>query len=174
MPSGHTSPIPGSAECVESLSRSRTFRSGGTVLGQAVLLPAQAGWAPFASSFPILPTHVSVCRKPRVKPKWGGKLLTHWKNNTTFLLDLFLSLFLVQPHKHVSQCRTGHDDPHGPTTAENLRDEPQPLVHFPSFTQQRQLTQDLLNTTTPSGLRSVLWAACITLLPELPDTTGIF
>ena len=98
------------------------------MLGEVVLLPAQAGWGPFASSPLAPPTQASasVRRKPRQIPKWGGKLLTHWKNDIIFLLDLFLSLFMVQPHKHVPQCRTGDSEPHGPTTAEELLDEPQP------------------------------------------------
>lgn len=124
------------------LSHGGSSRSGRTVLGEVVPLPAPVGWDHFA---PPTQASVSVRRKPRWKPKWGGKLLTYQKKDILFPLDLFLSLFVVQPHKHVSQCRTGDSDPHGPTTAEKLLDEPQPLVQLLLYPTQDLLTTNILH-----------------------------
>lgn len=76
------------------------------VLGEVVLLPAQAGGPLLPAAPPPGGLHqcrasVSMRRKPKQKPKWGGKLLSLWKNGIIFPLDLFLRLFMVQPHKRV-------------------------------------------------------------------------
>lgn len=54
--SEHASMIRGSVRSVERLNRSCNFGSARMVLGEIVLLPAQAGWAPFASSPRAPPT----------------------------------------------------------------------------------------------------------------------
>lgn len=90
-------------EAVERLNRSCNFGSARMVLGEIVLLPAQAGGPLLPAAPPLHQCRASVSmrRKPKQKPKWSGKLLSLWKNDIIFPLDLFLRPFMVQPHKCV-------------------------------------------------------------------------
>lgn len=77
-------------------ARVGAFRS--SVRGHCAL-PAQ----PLSQQPPAPPAQafVSMGRNPRWNSKQGGKLLTQLKNGIISPLDLFLSLFMVQPYKHV-------------------------------------------------------------------------